>query len=260
LVASVDNFGVTGELPSHPELLDHLATQLVRDGWSLKKLIRSLVLSRAYQLGFDAPDVNVAADPGNRLIWRHSPRRLDAEELRDAMLAAAGALDRARPKGSLAGHFKVTEMTNNGAQAKKLEEQAHASEHRSVYLPLVRGLTPRPLEVFDFADQGLVTGSRDSTTVAPQALYLLNDPFVSRQAHALAERVQRAKDDDEQRAARIYRFALARTPTPKETERALAYIAEYESALRDETPTPRAAAWASFCHAILASAEFRFVR
>ncbi|MBM4071368.1 MAG: DUF1553 domain-containing protein [Planctomycetes bacterium] len=260
IVASVDNFGVTGELPSHPELLDHLATQLVRDGWSLKKLIRSLVLSRAYQLGFDAPDVNVAADPGNRLIWRHSPRRLDAEELRDAMLAAAGALDRARPKGSLAGHFKVTEMTNNGAQAKKLEEQAHASEHRSVYLPLVRGLTPRPLEVFDFADQGLVTGSRDSTTVAPQALYLLNDPFVSRQAHALAERVQRAKDDDEQRAARIYRFALARTPTPKETERALAYIAEYESALRDETPTPRAAAWASFCHAILASAEFRFVR
>lgn len=260
IVASVDNFGVTGERPSHPELLDHLAAQFIRDGWSMKKLVRSLVLSRAYQLDSEALAGNVAADPGNRLLWRHSPRRLDAEELRDAMLAASGNLDRARPQGSLAGHFKVMEITNNGAQAKTLEEQAHGSTRRSVYLPLVRGLTPRPLEVFDFADQGLVTGSRDATTVAPQALYLLNDPFVARQAQALAEQAMRTSNEDMARVASIYRIALARAPTQKEIERATTYVAEYESAARDETPNARAAAWASFCHAILASAEFRFVR
>ena len=99
LVTSVDNFGVTGDVPSHPELLDHLATRFVRDGWSVKKLVRAIVLSRAYRLGSEAPAANLAVDPANRLVWRHSPRRLDAEEIRDAMLAAAGTLDPTRPDG-----------------------------------------------------------------------------------------------------------------------------------------------------------------
>ena len=110
LVSSVDNFGVTGDVPSHPELLDHLAARFVRDGWSVKKLVRTLVLSRAYQLGSEATSGHIAVDPANRLVWRHSPRRLDAEEIRDAMLAAAGKLDRTRPVRLAGQSMKVMEM------------------------------------------------------------------------------------------------------------------------------------------------------
>src|SRR5207253_4780544 len=142
-----DNFGVMGDTPSHPVLLDHLANRFVRDGWSVKKLVRALVLARAYQLGTDAPESHRALDPANRLVWRHSPRRLDAEEIRDAMLAAAEKLDLARPPTSLAKDLKVMELPNNGPLARRLEDEALQSRHRSIYLPLLRGLTPRALEV-----------------------------------------------------------------------------------------------------------------
>jgi hypothetical protein len=265
LVSSVDNFGVTGDVPSHPELLDHLAAQLIEGGWSIKNLVRTLVLSRAYQLGSAAEPAGLAADPANRLIWRHRPRRLDAEEIRDAMLAAAGTLDPARPEGSPAMDLKVVELPNNGPLAKRLAADALESRHRSVYLPLLRGLTPRPLEVFDFAEQGLVTGRRDATTVAPQALYLLNNPFVHQQAVALAGRLLgEAGRDDAGRIDRAYRLMLGRPATPKEVERARDFLAEYEAAgtgTADDSPDDgRTAAWASFCHALLASAEFRYVR
>jgi Protein of unknown function (DUF1553)/Protein of unknown function (DUF1549) len=261
LVRSVDNFGVTGEAPSHPELLDHLARQFMRDDWSVKKLIRSIVLSRAYQLSSDAPAVNIAIDPANRLVWRHSPRRLDAEEIRDAMLAASGKLNRSRPVGSPAMELKVMELPNNGPVAKRIADEAVKSTYRSVYLPLLRGLTPRALEVFDFAEQGMVTGSRDATTVATQALYLLNDPFVRQQAQALAERLSQRKLDEHDLIQSAYRWTLGRTTTPKETERAMTYLAEYEAEVRSaDANNARTAAWTSFCQAILASAEFRFVR
>jgi cytochrome c553 len=256
LVSSVDNFGVTGDVPSHPELLDHLATQLIKDGWSVKKLVRRVVLSRAYQLSSEAPPANLAVDPANRLLWRHGPRRLDAEEIRDAMLAVAGKLDLSRPKGSPAKDLKVIELPNNGPLAKRLEEEARKSTQRSVYLPLVRGITPRSLEVFDFAEQGMVTGSRDTTTVATQALYLLNDSFVQQQSLALANRLlQQPEGDDASRIHLAYRLAMGRVATAKEVERVKTYLSEYEAAT-DSRP----AAWASFCQALLASAEFRFLR
>jgi hypothetical protein len=254
LVSSVDNFGVTGDTPSHPELLDHLALRLVRDGWSIKTLVRTLVLSRAYQLGAEAPATHLALDPGNRLVWRHAPRRLDAEEIRDAMLAAAGNLDPARPVASPAATLKVIELRNNGPEARRLTDEALASRHRSVYLPLVRTLVPRSLEVFDFAEQGLVTGKRDTTTVAPQALYLLNDPFVRRQAQVLAGRLARSGQDDTGRIGLAYRLALGRAATDKEIERVRRYLADYEAEAN------RPSAWASFCQALLGSAEFRYLQ
>jgi hypothetical protein len=279
LVRSVDNFGMNGDKPSHPELLDYLAARFVRDGWSVKKLVRALVLNRAYQLSSSAgptdnPQSTIrnpqSIDPGNRLVWRHSPRRLDAEEIRDAMLAAGGTLDPARPQGSPAQELQVIELPDNGPLAKRLLAEALKSRHRSVYLPLVRGLTPRSLEVFDFAEQGMVTGSRDTTTVATQALYLLNDPFVEWQALALAERVLRSAADDAGRIALAYRLAVGRAATAREVARARAYLADYEATARAERPAPseesepavepRTAAWTSFCHALLASAEFRYLR
>ncbi len=265
LVSSVDNFGVTGDLPSHPDLLDHLSTRFMADDWSVKKLVRSIVLSRAYQLDSEAPAKHLDVDPGNRLIWRHAPRRLDAEETRDAMLSVAGRLELSRPEGSPAQQFKVVELRNDGAEAKRLEAHALSSPHRSIYLPLLRGLTPRSLEVFDFAEQGMVTGSRETTTVATQALYLLNDSFVRQQARALTDRLLELSVESEgDRVSEAYRLTLGRTPTAREISHSTRYLAEYEAAVRNEKPqpktNPKAEAWTSFCQAILASAEFRYIQ
>ncbi|MBI2825254.1 MAG: PSD1 domain-containing protein [Planctomycetia bacterium] len=314
LVKSVDNFGVTGDVPSHPELLDYLATRLVRDGWSVKKLIRAIVVSRAYRLSSAESAAAVAVDPDARLVWRHNPRRLDAEEIRDAALSASGRLDRARPEGSAAKDLKVVELRNNGPEARQLSAAVGASTHRSVYLPLVRGLTPTALEVFDFAEQGMVTGSRSVTTVPTQALYMLNDPFVRQQSLAIADRLLARSDlDDAARVDWVYRRTVGRAATPKEIARAKEYVAAYaavavelaaqappqvagepvaatadngndgggaaprkkpapppnpDDVVEDEPvveetiqPTnPAAAAWASFCQAVLGSAEFRYLK
>ncbi len=272
LVTSVDNFGVTGDAPSHPELLDHLATRFIEHDWSIKKLVREIVLSRAYQLSSDAPAAQLAIDPANRLCWRHSSRRLQAEEIRDAMLLAAGEIDLSRPAGSPIKDFKVIELPDNGSQAAQLEAICLASKQRSVYLPLLRGLTPRALEVFDFAQQGFVTGRRDTTTVATQALYLLNDPFVRGQSQVLAGRMLRGQDggqnggqavDDAGRINLAYRMVLCRPATAGELERAATYLREYEADARvAEVPADdlSTAAWSSLCQAIFASAEFRYLQ
>jgi cytochrome c553 len=233
LVKSVDNFGVNGDLPSHPELLDHLATRFIRDGWSIKRLVRSIVLTRAYQLSSDASPENMAADPENEFVWRHSPRRLDAEEIRDATLSAAGQLDLAQPEGSPAMNLPVIELTNNGAQARRLTAFAQASRHRNVYLPLLRGLTPNSLAIFDFAEQGMVTGDRDTTTVAPQALYLLNDPFVRTQSRALADRLLRRDNlSDAERIDLAYRLTMGRSSSTAESGRAAEFLVDYAAALK----------------------------
>ena len=157
--------------------------------------------------------------------------------------------------------LKVIEMPNNGPQAKRILEAAASSKHRSIYLPLVRTLVPRSLEVFYFAEQGMVTGSRDATTVATQALYLLNDPFVQEQSRALAERLLRNEQEDVVRIRLAYRLALGREATDKEVARARSYLDDFEAGLRQgATAQPRNVAWSSFCQALLASAEFRFVR
>jgi hypothetical protein len=197
-------------------------------------------------------------DPSNRLQWRHSPRRLSAEEIRDAMLFAAGTLNRERPVGSAAKELKVMEMRNNGPEAGRIDREAHASVHRSVYLPLIRGLTPRELEVFDFANQGSVTGGRDTTTVATQALYLLNDPLVKQQSAAMTRRVLQDGRDDGTAIAAAYRLAFGRNATEAEVERVRGYLKDYAAA--QKTPDSKTAAWASFCHALFASAEFRYLR
>jgi hypothetical protein len=242
LVKTVDNFGVNGDVPSHPELLDHLATRFLRDGWSIKRLVRSIVLTRAYQMSSSASPANLAADPENRLVWRHSPRRLDAEEIRDATLAAAGQLDLSRPHGSPAMNLPVIELTNNGAQAQRLTALALSSRHRSIYLPLLRGLTPNSLGAFDFAEQGMVTGDRDTTTVAPQALYLLNDPFVRSQSRALADRLlEQPKSDDAQRIDLVYHLAFGRPATTAETVRATKFLAAYAADTKEMQLAERAA-------------------
>jgi Protein of unknown function (DUF1553) len=271
LVTTVDNFGVTGDVPSHPDLLDHLATRFIRDGWSIKKLVRTLVLTRAYQLATETTPAHLAVDPANRLVWRHTPRRLDAEELRDTMLASAGTLDTKRPAGSPARQLKMVEMRDDGPEARGIHEHADRSGYRSVYLPLLRGVTPHTLEAFDPVEQALVTGQRSVTTVPGQALFLLNSSFVRRQSLALAERLLRDKDGtDAERIRMAYRLALGRAPTDKENERARTFLAEYESGYRKHNAAPvenavrskdaRTAAWLAFAQALFGCAEFRYLK
>ncbi len=235
IVSTVDNFGVSGDTPSHPELLDHLAGRFVNDGWSTKRLVRALVLTRAYQLGSEATAAHKAVDPANKLVWRHAPRRLAAEEVRDATLLAAGTLDPARPAGSPAKSLPMIELRDNGPEAKGIYEAADASTRRSVYLPLLRGVVPRSLEAFDPVEQTLVTGQRDSTTVPGQALYLLNSGFVRTQALALADKLLADPTaGDTARIETAYRLTLGRSPTAAEAERAAAFVGEYEAAYRDQ--------------------------
>jgi hypothetical protein len=245
IVASVDNFGSTGDLPSHPELLDHLAQRFIRAGWSTKRLVRAIVLSRAYRLSADASPAELSLDPANILIWRHTPRRLEAEELRDAMLAAAGTLktSRSRPTGTPA--LKMTEIRDNGPEARAVHEEADASLNRSVYLPLLRGLTPHALEVFDPVEQTLVTGRRETTTVPSQALYLLNSPFVRQRSLELAEHLltrQQATNAD--RVQELWQRVLGRFAYAHEVQEALEFLTTYQASpfetIANRRPEPAA--------------------
>ncbi len=230
IVNTVDNFGSNGGVPSNPELLDYLANKFVAQGWSFKKLIRELVLSRTYQLSSAVNEDALSIDPANRLQWRHAPRRLEAEEIRDSVLALSGQLLLGRPSTSPANELPVIEIRNNGPEAKNILSYAAKSKHRSVYLPLVRGIVPGALEVFDFAEQGMVTGKRTNTTVAPQALFMLNDAFIRAYAFELADKLQAQQSGDlERHVAKAYRLILNRQPTADETTRAVAFLNDYKS-------------------------------
>ncbi|MCU1261551.1 MAG: Planctomycete cytochrome [Bryobacterales bacterium] len=233
IVTTVDNFGITGDQPSHPELLDYLASRFVQDGWSIKKLVRTLVLSRTYRLGSEAPAAYREIDPANRLLWRHSPRRLDAEEIRDSMLASAGRLQLQPPVGSPARDLKMVEMRDNGPDSRNIQEAADRSQVRSIYLPLLRGVTPSALAAFDPVTQTLVTGQRESTTVPTQALFLLNSTFVRRQSLSLAEQLlSQTRLNDAARIRQAYRLTLGRAPNRLEIERARKFVVEYGASYR----------------------------
>lgn len=203
----------------------------------MKKLVRELTLTRAYQLGTDAPSIHREVDPANRLVWRHSPRRLSAEELRDSILATSGRLQIAPPGPSPATELKMIEMRDNGPEAARITEAADRSTARSVFLPLLRGIIPKAIEPFDPVSQTLVSGTREETTVPTQALFLLNAAFVRQQALALAERVRATGEGtDEERIHRIYRRVFGRNATDAEVARASGFIVEYAASYRGEHP------------------------
>jgi hypothetical protein len=259
LVTTVDNFGALGEEPSHPELLDTLAVRFMNeDWWSLKKLIRSIVLSRVYRLSSAHNAEDYAIDPSNRFRWRMEPRRLDAEEIRDAVLAASGQLDLKRPEGS-----PVLELDNGIVRpGKALQDLRKPTNHRSVYLPIVRGHLPEMLQVFDAPDPSLIVGQRDVTTVAPQALFMMNNPFAITQAHQMARRVLGASGlNQDARIDLACRLALGRVATDSERSEINRYLASYHKSVEAAAAkgNPLVTAWASFCQTLFASGEFRYV-
>ncbi|MBS0263688.1 MAG: PSD1 domain-containing protein [Planctomycetes bacterium] len=258
LVASIDNFGALGEEPTHPELLDALALQFMNEGWSVKNVIRTIVLSRTYQMSSQHSAADFAIDPENHYYWRKERRRLEAEEIRDAVLAVAGALETDRPEGS-----PVLDLPNNQIKGGKgLGDLRKATNVRSVYLPIVRGNVPEMLAVFDAADPSLIIGKRDVTTVPTQALYLLNNSFMMKQAEQLAQRVLKPSGLNlEARIDLSYRLVLGRLPSPHEKSEVFQFLNDYQQSLEaaGTKGNLQLATWASFCQTLLASGEFRYV-
>ncbi len=256
IVATSDNFGTSGESPSHPALLDHLAAGFAADGWSVKRAIRRIVLSNTYQQASAHDAAKHDADPENRLLWRMSPRRLEAEAIRDAVLSASGGIDLNRPTGSPVIGLPPVDLGRGRSYVNTSDRTARA---RSVYLPIVRGLVPDVLDVFDFADPTLVTGNRDVTTVPAQALFMMNSPFVFEQAQAMAARLLAERPgSDAARIDRAYALALGRPPTTAERERTLSFVRSVKEESRGGKGATPAEAWTVFCQARLSSAEVRY--
>jgi hypothetical protein len=260
LVRTVDNFGFSGERPSHPELLDSLAVRFVADGWSVKKLVRELVLSRTYRQSSAYDQRAFLIDPENRLVWRSAKRRLDAEAIRDAMLVAAGELDTRRPVGSLVANQIGDRPISLIGLDNRLPKDLDGSRHRSVYLPVLRDRLPDILDLFDFAEPSLVTGERDTTNVPVQALYLMNGPFVRARAAGLSQRLLRETDDNDARVNLAFQLCFGRKPDAHELQLATGFLSMEEA--RDASQEsgsglPNHHLLTHFCQALLATAEFR---
>ena len=246
IVSTVDNFGSMGDQPSNPQLLDYLAQDFIRNGWSTKRLVREIVLSRAYRLGTEVPSGYRDIDPGDRLIWRHAPRRLEAEEIRDSILRSSGQLDLGHPNGSPSMRLRMIEMRDDGPVVHSILKAADRSPYRSIYLPQLRGEVPRPLAAFDPVSQTLVTGQREETTVPTQALFLLNSPFVRDQSLYLASDLLRDKRaTDSQRIRAAFERIVARDPNPQEIARVKQFLAQYGAAWRGVHPENRASTQAT---------------
>ncbi len=262
LVATPDNFGVMGMKPSHPELLDHLALTFMEKGWSVKQLIREIMLSRVYQMGSAYNAQNYAVDPDNKMHWRMSQRRLDAEAIRDSMLAVAGVLNLYPVDGSpVARAGEGREGLINLFR----EVTSKPFNYRSVYLPIIRDQIPEVLSVFDFPDASLVNGERDTTNVPGQSLFLMNNQQAIGAADAFAQRIAKHEGTASERLIYAYQLAFARSPTEQELAAIRNFWTRFPQLAADGKSTKEAkdkaqmAALSAFCQSLIASAEFRYL-
>ena len=257
IVSSVDNFGLLGERPSHPALLDWLALRLQELDWSTKSLIREIVLSSTYGLAAGHDRLAAEKDPENLLLWRSNRRRLEAETIRDAVLAVSGSLDYRSGGPSLPlGSRGSLVMGQPPLLARTMELSDSIRYRRTVYLPTLRKSQLGEVDVlnlFDFPDPNTVRGSRDVTTVPTQALYLMNSAFLIKQSRAAArELLAEVGASDEARVREFVLRALGRPASSEDIARAVGFLRDTEADLgRDE-------AWARYCHAVFASNEFLF--
>src|SRR5262245_21217760 len=261
IVRSVDNFGRLGERPSHPALLDWLALRFIADGWSVKEMHRLIALSATYQQSSTQSSVlspqSLSNDPDNRLLWKFPLRRLEAEEIRDSLLAVSGRLDRTAGGPSIT-HVKNREFFFDHTSK---DGTKYDSRRRSLYLPVVRNNLYDVFQLFDTTDAAVSKGDRATTTVATQALFHLNSDLVADSAKDLAARLME-DDDSAGRVDRLYRSAYGRPATWREVARVLSAVWACEEDLRVGEPEAamlRARAWALVCQAMLAANEFVYV-
>jgi hypothetical protein len=292
IVTSTENFGLEGVPPTHPELLDHLAARFIESGWSVKTLIREIVTSHAYRLSSRENTLAMNVDPENHLIWRMSPKRLEGEAIRDAILHASGNFEIAPPSGSPIGW-----VAGRTLRPEDVQTYLDASNIRSVYLPQMRSVMPEFLQTFDAAEPSFVTGDRSETNVPSQALFLLNNDWVISQSDVMAKDLLGLQMTDDSRITSVFQRTLGRRPTSSERSAVRAFFKDFGVMLEDgialneealygerfarlspqrraafirrreargeEIPSmmsARQAALSALCQSLFASAEFRYVR
>ncbi|QDT98702.1 PSD1 and planctomycete cytochrome C domain-containing protein [Gimesia aquarii] len=258
LVKTVDNLGVLGAAPSHPQLLDYLANQLIEQGWSLKALHRQMLLSRAYRL--DSKDIleNSKRDPENVFLWKFTRKRLDAESIRDAMLFVSGELDR-QPGGP--HPFKP--WHKKGYSLNGPFHEVFSSKKRSVYLMTQRLYKHPFLGLFNGPDTNETTGTRKNANIPTQALFLMNSPFVPKLAEAFARRILQTETTEEKQIKAACQIAFSRNPTPTEKAEFSQTLDAYRRQLLKEQSKRSAevneAAWTGLCKVLLTTNEFFFI-
>jgi cytochrome c553 len=253
LVRTANNFGVAGERPSHPELLEWLAAEFSTRGSSMKQMHRLIMLSSAYQMSGTATDLTLEKDPDNRLLTRFAMRRKTVEEIRDSLLLLDGSLD-----FTMGGALATGTGTDNEFSDGRKSMHPDDSRRRTVYLPLRRSNLSTLFTLFDFGDATTSTEIREQTNVAPQALYMMNSKFVTERARALAQRLLRTGTEEAARVKQGWLLVLGREPEARETESSLAYLAGFPKL--PENDEGRLTAWASLCRALMASNDFMYVQ
>jgi hypothetical protein len=286
IVEETDNFGMSGPAPSHPELLDHLAIEFMQNRWSIKHMIRAIATSRVYRLSSKFDVDRFEADPDNHYFARSSVRRLDAETIRDSMLAISGQLELDRPRASVIASFGQVALGPNGpislppgavsailskdreaGSAFRLLASGRTSSpfeapnyHRSVYLPIARNSLPRALDVFDFAEPSLIVGERERSNTPEQSLYMLNSPFVLEQSDALARQLMKIGSDNTQRIGVAFEKVYGRKAIRQEIQSANEFFRAANSISSTTARDQKTFRTLSqFCQALFGSAEFRFI-
>lgn len=256
LAASTDNFGQLGERPLNQPLLDWLAVRFVNDGWSIKRIHRLIMLSSTYCMSSQQCTANEAVDEQNQLHWRADIKRLEAEAIRDAILHVSGRLD-LTAGGSLL-HVKNREFLFDHTSK---DSTKYDSPRRSVYLPVIRNHLYDVFQLFDYSNASVMSSNRATTTVAPQALFLMNSDLVAESAVGFANRVCRQHEDDAERIRLAYLLAFGRAPTDAQRARALRYLEQFrpQSGPNAANPPSDDVSWRYLCQALLMSNEFTHI-
>jgi hypothetical protein len=252
IVATSENLGYSGATPTHPELLEYLADQLIRHGWSAKALHRLIVNSSTYRQSSTPRADAEESDPQNTLLWRYPLRRLDAEALRDAMLAVSGELD-----ATMYGSYTPTARDGTGEVV--VDEKASGAHRRSLYMYQRRTQVLGMLESFDAPSIVFSCTVRPSTTVPLQSLKLLNSDFVRARATGLARRVPRSQPENDAEVIRqVYLITAGRAPTDAERDISLEFLATQPQQYPDAADANERA-WIDYCHMLLAGNAFLYV-
>jgi hypothetical protein len=258
IVETVDNFGVQGKIPSHPELLDYLATKFMTDGWSIKKMVRYMVMSQAFQRSTEASEASAFADPENLWLQHYPVRRISAESIRDAVLATSGRLDTTMYGPSVPMY--LTEFLSGRGRPRK-SGPLDGEGRRSIYQAINRNFLPPMLLAFDMPIPFSTFGKRNVSNVPSQSLTMLNDPFITEQAATWAGKILEQPEDFDRRVQNVYLKAFSRLPEPAEIAKAEMFFDE-QLALLNTSPEDKnmeLELWKSYCHSIFNMKEFIFL-
>lgn len=260
IVPTVDNFGLQGERPTHPELLDWLAAEFVESGWSMKAMHRLVMASETYQMASANADADQmqaasAADPENRYYWRADVRRLEAEAIRDTVLAVSGTLDLTMG-GSLMETPNRQLVFNHTSQ----DASNYDARRRSIYLPVIRNHLYDMFQLFDYTDASVLTGGRNTSTIAPQALFLMNSDFISDVTLEMADRLIAAEPEIAARVNRLFAECYGRPPSSAEMSFVSTFLEQVPASDTSAKSLDESAVWQALCQSVISSSEFVYVR